>query len=177
MRSQLHVSRSGVRSSTNVGFANKNGSSDCRTFGTTQRVLGSVVSTLLFFGGCRNKNVSAAAAPPPNVQIVEVMQGDVPVYHEYLATLDGYVNAQIQPQVSGYLIKQNYLEGAVVGKNQVLFKIDPGLSKRSWIKPRRRSHKPRRSLGRRSWTCNATLPWQKKKQSRRVNSTTILKPI
>jgi len=69
--------------------------------------------------------VSAAAAPPPNVQIVEVIQRDVPVYHEYLATLDGYVNAQIQPQVSGYLIKQNYLEGAVVSKNQVLFKIDP----------------------------------------------------
>ncbi len=69
--------------------------------------------------------MSAAAAPPPNVQIVEVIQRDVPVYHEYLATLDGFVNAQIQPQVSGYLIKQNYLEGALVGKNQVLFKIDP----------------------------------------------------
>jgi len=125
MRSELHVSRSGVRSSTNVGLANKNGSSDCRDFGTTLCVLGSVVSTLLFFGGCGNKNVSAAAAPPPNVQIVEVTQRDVPVYHEYLATLDGYVNAQIQPQVSGYLIKQNYLEGALVGKNKVLFKIDP----------------------------------------------------
>jgi RND family efflux transporter MFP subunit len=125
MRSQLHVSRSGVRSSTHVGFAHKNGSRDCRNFGTTLCVLGAVVSTLLFFGGCGNKNVSAAAAPPPNVQIVEVIQRDVPVYHEYLATLDGYVNAQIQPQVSGYLIKQNYLEGAVVGKNQVLFKIDP----------------------------------------------------
>ena len=47
------------------------------------------------------------------------------MYHEYLATLDGYVNAQIQPQVSGYLIKQNYVEGAVVRRNQVLFKIDP----------------------------------------------------
>jgi len=69
--------------------------------------------------------VSAAASPPPNVQIVEVIERDVPVYHEYLATLDGFVNAQIQPQVSGYLIKQNYLEGALVGKNQVLFKIDP----------------------------------------------------
>jgi len=125
MRSQLHASRSGVRSSTNVGRANNNGSSDCRNFGTTLGVLGCVVFTLLFFGGCGNKNVSAAAAPPPSVQIVEVLQRDVPVYHEYLATLDGYVNAQIQPQVSGYLVKQNYLEGAVVGKNQVLFKIDP----------------------------------------------------
>ncbi len=64
-------------------------------------------------------------APPPNVQIAEVVQRDVPIYHEYLATLDGFVNAQIQPQVSGYLIKQNYLEGALVSKNQVLFKIDP----------------------------------------------------
>ncbi len=53
------------------------------------------------------------------------MQRDVPVYHEYLATLDGYVNAQIQPQVSGYLIKQNYREGTLVSRNQVLFKIDP----------------------------------------------------
>jgi membrane fusion protein (multidrug efflux system) len=87
--------------------------------------LGFVVFTLLSSGGCGSKNVSAAAAPPPSVQIVEVIQRDVPVYHEYLATLDGYVNAQIQPQVSGYLIRQNYLEGAVVSKNQVLFKIDP----------------------------------------------------
>jgi len=54
-----------------------------------------------------------------------VIQRDIPIYHEYLATLDGFVNAQIQPQVSGYLIRQNYLEGALVAKNQVLFKIDP----------------------------------------------------
>ena len=86
---------------------------------------GFVVFTLLSSGGCGSKNVSAAAAPPPNVQIVEVIQRDVPVYHEYLATLDGFVNAQIQPQVSGYLIRQNYVEGAVVSRNQVLFKIDP----------------------------------------------------
>jgi len=126
MRSQWHTSTSEVRSSTNVSRANNsNGSDDCRNFFPTLWGLGLVVFTLLSSGGCGNKNVSAAAAPPPIVQIVEVMQRDVPVYHEYLATLDGYVNAQIQPQVSGYLIKQNYLEGAVVGKNQVLFKIDP----------------------------------------------------
>jgi membrane fusion protein (multidrug efflux system) len=57
--------------------------------------------------------------------VVEVTQRDVPIYHEWIATLDGYVNAQIQPQVSGYLIKQNYREGQVVRKNEVLFKIDP----------------------------------------------------
>jgi membrane fusion protein (multidrug efflux system) len=126
MRSQLHASSSGFESSTNVGRTNSNnGSSDYRNSVTSLGVLGFIVFTLLSSGGCGNKNVSAAAAPPPNVQIVEVIERDVPVYHEYLATLDGFVNAQIQPQVSGYLVKQNYLEGALVGKNQVLFKIDP----------------------------------------------------
>lgn len=83
--------------------------------------------TLLFLGtqGCKSKNVSASGGPPPSVQVASVVQRDVPVYHEYLATLDGFVNAQIQPQVSGYLIQQNYQEGALVHKNQVLFKIDP----------------------------------------------------
>ena len=74
---------------------------------------------------CENKSVSAAPAAPPTVQVVAVAQRDVPVYHEWIATLDGYVNAVIQPQVSGYLIRQNYREGALVHKNDVLFKIDP----------------------------------------------------
>ena len=74
---------------------------------------------------CENKSVSAAPGGPPTVQVVEVAQRDVPVYHEWIATLDGYVNAVIQPQVSGYLVQQNYREGALVHKNDVLFKIDP----------------------------------------------------
>src|SRR3977135_1329330 len=53
------------------------------------------------------------------------MQKEVPMYSEWVATLDGYVNAQIRPQVSGYIIKQNYTEGSVVSKGQVLFEIDP----------------------------------------------------
>jgi RND family efflux transporter MFP subunit len=88
------------------------------------RVFGTAMLVLLSSQGCRT-SVSAAAAPPPNVQVVEVTQRDVPIYHEYIGTLDGYVNAQIQPQVTGYLIKQNYREGAVVRKNDVLFNIDP----------------------------------------------------
>ena len=115
MRNRWHASRSRVGPSTNDG----------RNLAPLLCRRGFVVFTLLSSGGCGSNNVSAAAAPPPSVQIVEVIQRDVPVYHEYLATLDGYVNAQIQPQVSGYLIRQNYLEGAVVSKNQVLFKIDP----------------------------------------------------
>lgn len=126
MLSHWHASSSGFRSPTTVGHAgNRNRYCECWNFATTLCGLGFVVATLLSSVGCGSKNVSAAAAPPPNVQIVDVIQRDVPIYHEYLATLDGFVNAQIQPQVSGYLIKQNYLEGALVSKNQVLFKIDP----------------------------------------------------
>ena len=87
--------------------------------------LSSVLVFLLLSEGCGTKSVSAAPAPPAPVQVAEVVQRDVPVYHEYIATLDGFVNAQIQPQVSGYLIKQNYHEGEVVRKNEVLFNIDP----------------------------------------------------
>src|ERR1700730_16523906 len=126
MPSQWHVSSSGVSSLIQVGGAsNGKDLTSSRNFAVTLCVLGGLVCTLLLLVGCGNKNVSAAAAPPPNVQIVEVIERDVPIYHEYLATLDGFVNAQIQPQVSGYLIKQNYVEGAVVSRNQVLFKIDP----------------------------------------------------
>jgi membrane fusion protein (multidrug efflux system) len=49
----------------------------------------------------------------------------VPIYSEWVAILDGYVNAQIQPHVSGYIIRQNYKEGSVVKKGEVLFEIDP----------------------------------------------------
>jgi membrane fusion protein (multidrug efflux system) len=57
--------------------------------------------------------------------VVKALQKDVPVYGDWIATLDGYVNAQIQPEVSGYLIQQLYREGSYVHKDQVLFQIDP----------------------------------------------------
>jgi len=76
--------------------------------------------------GCGNGKVRAAApAPPPVVEVAPVIQRDVPVQGEWVGTLEGYVNAQIQPQVSGYLIRQDYREGAVVKKGQLLFEIDP----------------------------------------------------
>jgi RND family efflux transporter MFP subunit len=65
------------------------------------------------------------APPPPNVEVAEVVQKDVPIFSEWIATLDGYVNAQIQPRVSGYVTRQDYKEGSVVSKGQVLFEIDP----------------------------------------------------
>src|SRR5246127_1464796 len=89
--------------------------------------IGLVVAFLLLSArGCGTGKVRAAAPPPPPVvEIAPVIQKDVPVQGEWVGTLDGYVNAQISPQVSGYLIRQDYHEGALVKKGQVLFEIDP----------------------------------------------------
>jgi membrane fusion protein, multidrug efflux system len=92
-------------------------------------MLRSVVISLLGFGilssvGCE-KSMPAPQPPPPEVSVVPVVQQDVTTYGEWVATLDGYQNAQIQPQVTGYLLKQDYKEGAFVHKDDVLFEIDP----------------------------------------------------
>ena len=61
----------------------------------------------------------------PGVEVVQVTQKDVPVYREWIGTLDGMVNAEIKAQVTGYLMKQVYTEGSVVRAGQPLFEIDP----------------------------------------------------
>jgi len=80
--------------------------------------------SLLTLSGCGGSK-AASPAPRPAVEVATVIQRDTPIYSDWVATLDGYVNAEIQPRVSGYLIKQNYSEGAVVRKGDVLFEIDP----------------------------------------------------
>jgi membrane fusion protein (multidrug efflux system) len=82
------------------------------------------VLAILVLAGCKQKQ-AATPPSPPDVEVVNVEQRDVPIYKEWVATLDGYVNADIRPQVTGYLIKQNYREGSVVRKGEVLFEIDP----------------------------------------------------
>jgi membrane fusion protein (multidrug efflux system) len=72
---------------------------------------------------CQKKKPEAL--PPPVVEVVEVIQKDVPIYEEWVGTADGLVNATIRAQVQGYLIKQNYTEGDLVRKGQTLFEIDP----------------------------------------------------
>lgn len=79
---------------------------------------------LLSAAGCSRQH-SAPTAPAPLVDVVTVEQRDVPVTREWVANIDGFVNAQIQPQVTGYLIRQTYKEGSFVKKGQVLFEIDP----------------------------------------------------
>jgi len=79
---------------------------------------------VVFVAGCGSPK-AASPLPIPEVEVASVIQKDVPIYSEWVATLDGYVNAQIQPQVSGYVIRQNYKEGSFVRKGQILFQIDP----------------------------------------------------
>jgi RND family efflux transporter MFP subunit len=72
----------------------------------------------------RTRAQSVGAPPPPAVAVVHVTPEDVPVSSEWVATLDGFVNAQIRPQVSGYLVRTLYRDGTMVRKGQVLFEID-----------------------------------------------------
>lgn len=64
-------------------------------------------------------------APAPEVLVTEVRQEDVPIYDDFVGSLDGSVNASIQARVQGYLTSQNYQEGRPVKKDDVLFHIDP----------------------------------------------------
>ncbi|MBV9888839.1 MAG: efflux RND transporter periplasmic adaptor subunit [Acidobacteria bacterium] len=82
------------------------------------------VAGTLASAGCQEQK-AASAMPPPDVVVAPVVQKDVPIYNEWVATLDGFDNAQIQPQVTGYIIAQTYREGSPVKKGQVLFEIDP----------------------------------------------------
>lgn len=83
-----------------------------------------LVAMAMATGGCR-KEEKKAAPMTPAVETVTVNQKDVPVKKEWVGVLDGMVNATIRPQVSGYLVRQNYREGEAVKKGQVLFEIDP----------------------------------------------------
>src|ERR1051326_170086 len=73
--------------------------------------------------GCGKKE--PAPAPLPEVLVITVKPQDTPVYKEWIGTLDGFVNAQIRAQVTGYLLTQNYSEGTPVKKGDMLFQIDP----------------------------------------------------
>ena len=82
------------------------------------------ILALCFTAGC-GKEQKSPAPPPPAVEVTGVIQKDVPVYTDWVGTTDGLVNATIQAQVTGYLVKQNYREGELVRQGQVLFEIDP----------------------------------------------------
>jgi RND family efflux transporter MFP subunit len=93
---------------------------------TRVRLLAILLCGVVFTGaGCSSRTNATTLSEPPDVQTAEVQQKDVPIYNEWIGTLDGFVNADIKAQVSGYLLEQAYKEGNFVKKGQLLFQIDP----------------------------------------------------
>ena len=94
----------------------------CLAMGTAAILLSVVAS------GCKNPFAPGepnAVPPIPTVRIARVVQKDVPIFEEAIGTTVGFVNAQILPKVSGYLVRQDYKDGSRVRAGQLLFEIDP----------------------------------------------------
>src|ERR1700722_29055 len=97
------------------------GGGTLRAFSATLAVIAALFTTT----SCSNQTSGSAAPAPVDVEVARVEQRDVPIYSEWIGTLDGYVNADIKAQVTGYLQEQSYQEGTFVKKGRLLFQIDP----------------------------------------------------
>jgi RND family efflux transporter MFP subunit len=85
-----------------------------------------VIVALVLVTISREKSAAAdTPPPPPEVQVAGVEQRDLPINHQWIGTLNGLVNAAINAQVTGYLLRQEYAEGSFVHQGQLLFEIDP----------------------------------------------------
>jgi RND family efflux transporter MFP subunit len=84
-----------------------------------------IVLALIVGAGCTSKTAQGAQPGTSDVEVVQGQKEDVPIYAEWIGTLDGLVNADVRAQVTGYLLKQGYQEGAFVEQGQLLFQIDP----------------------------------------------------
>jgi len=94
--------------------------------GTSELTLAVLAAGLCVAAAGCSRNAGGATAPQLlEVRVVQAAQKDVPIYKEWIGTLDGLVNADIKAQVSGYLVQQAYTEGSFVKKGQLLFQIDP----------------------------------------------------
>jgi membrane fusion protein, multidrug efflux system len=84
-----------------------------------------LAGTIAIAAAACHKTAATAPEPVPEVVVADVVQRTVPVYSEWVGTTQGFVNAQIYPKITGYLLKQNYEDGAHVKAGQLLFQIDP----------------------------------------------------
>jgi RND family efflux transporter MFP subunit len=84
-----------------------------------------LIPAALVAAGCTRTTSAAGPPRPPQVEVAPVVQRDVPVYREWIGTLDGMVNAAIRAEVTGYLLSQDHTEGSFVRKGRLLFEIDP----------------------------------------------------
>jgi RND family efflux transporter MFP subunit len=84
------------------------------------------MGVLLVVGaGCHKQEAAPPPQAPPAVVVTTVVQRDVPITQEWIGTTDGNVNAEIRPQVEGYLLRRVYSEGSFVRQGDLLFQIDP----------------------------------------------------
>jgi multidrug efflux pump subunit AcrA (membrane-fusion protein) len=88
-------------------------------------VLGLIVLALILGAIRPSKQAMGAQSSAADVEVAQVHKEDVPIYAEWIGTLDGLVNADVRAQVTGYLLEQGYQEGAFVRQGQLLFQIDP----------------------------------------------------
>src|SRR5256714_149198 len=111
---------------------NGRGGSPCRPFGLRHNTARPAVAPYLvialavgvsFATGCSRK-APQPGPPPPEVLVTTVKPQDVPRVLERVATLDGFINANINAQVQGYIVSRDYQEGSVVKKGDLLFQID-----------------------------------------------------
>ena len=83
-----------------------------------------ILALLIAASACSTAKSAAKPPQPITVEVAEVVQKDVPIFKEWIGTLDGFVNADIKAEVSGYLVKQAYTEGTFVRQGELLFQID-----------------------------------------------------
>ena len=88
-------------------------------------VVGLIVIALIVGALRPSSNALGPQLGTIDVEVVQVQKEDVPIHAEWIGTLDGLVNADVRAQVTGYLLKQGYQEGAFVKQGQLLFQIDP----------------------------------------------------
>lgn len=94
-----------------------------RTLARPTTLRTALVALAVAFAGCEEK--TAPVAPPPaEVYVAGVAQKDVPIFQEWVGTMDGYINAQIRARVRGYLQQRPYTEGSRVRTGDLLFAID-----------------------------------------------------
>ncbi len=84
-----------------------------------------IILALIAAAACAKTKAKSQPPAPPEVEVALVEQKDVPIYSEWIGTLDGMVNAEIKSQVTGYLLNKTYTEGSFVRKGQLMFEIDP----------------------------------------------------
>ena len=124
---------------------------------------------LLLLTACEKKEEQPKAGPP-EVLVAEVIQQNVPTTVDWVAQLNGPVNADITPKVQGYLLRQDYQNGYFVKKGQLLFELDPRQYEAAVDQAKAKVAVAQAEFGKYTAMCSATLRWQRKTRYRKSNS-------